>query len=182
MSEEAISRFHIITGGPCSGKSSLNEALAAGGLATMPEAGRAIIRQQVAIGGTALPWQDRLAFAELMLAWEIRSHEEAHQRSGHVIFDRGVPDVIGYLELSGLPVPAHMEAAAKQFTYHAQVFIAPPWPEIYRQDAERQQDLAEAEATYHALASAYTRLGYRLIELPRVPVAARARFILDSIG
>lgn len=38
----------------------------------MPEAGRAIIQDQVAIGGAALPWADRLAFSELMLGWELR--------------------------------------------------------------------------------------------------------------
>lgn len=57
----------------------------------MPEAGRAIIRDQVAIAGTSLPWSDRAAVAELMLAWELRSWYEAHSHAGPVIFDRGVP-------------------------------------------------------------------------------------------
>lgn len=43
--------FHIITGGPGSGKTTLIDALAALGFQHMPEAGRAIIRDQVAIGG-----------------------------------------------------------------------------------------------------------------------------------
>src|SRR3546814_21067132 len=51
----------------------------------MPEAGRAIIRDQVAIGGAALPWADSAAFAELMLGWELRSWHEAHDRAGTVI-------------------------------------------------------------------------------------------------
>src|SRR3546814_1518314 len=51
--------FHVITGGPGSGKSTLIEALAVEGFDHMPEAGRAIIRDQVAIGGAALPWADR---------------------------------------------------------------------------------------------------------------------------
>ena len=66
-------RLFVITGGPGSGKSTLIDALAGHGICTMPEAGRAIIRDQVAIGGEALPWSDRRAFAELMLGWEIRS-------------------------------------------------------------------------------------------------------------
>ena len=70
-------RFHIITGGPGSGKTSLIEALAAEGLHHMPEAGRAIIQDQVDIGGSALPWADRDAFAVLMFAWEMRSYREA---------------------------------------------------------------------------------------------------------
>src|SRR3546814_9531683 len=81
----------------------------------MPEAGRAIIRDQVAIGGAALPWADRAAFAELMLGWELRSWHEAHDRAGPVICDRSVPDVAGYLRLCGLPVPAHVSQAADLF-------------------------------------------------------------------
>ena len=67
--EGEIERFIVVTGGPGSGKTTLVEALRAQGLAAMPEAGRAIIQDQVAIGGTALPWADRLAFSELMLGW-----------------------------------------------------------------------------------------------------------------
>jgi predicted ATPase len=87
----------------------------------MPEAGRAIIQDQLAIGGEALPWSDRRAFAELMLSWEIRSYRTALKLSGPVIFDRGVPDVIGYLRLSGLPIPSHVDRAAQMFRYHHRV-------------------------------------------------------------
>ncbi|RUU62771.1 ATPase, partial [Mesorhizobium sp. M2C.T.Ca.TU.009.01.2.1] len=66
-------RFFVLTGGPGSGKTTLIEALRAQGFATAPEAGRGIIRDQTAIGGPALPWQDRALFAELMLSWELRS-------------------------------------------------------------------------------------------------------------
>src|SRR5947209_976774 len=99
----------IITGGPGSGKSTLIEALVAEGLRAMPEAGRAIIQDQVAAGGDALPWADRGAFAERMFQWEMRSWLAACELSGPVIFDRGIPDVMGYLTLVGLPVPAHIE-------------------------------------------------------------------------
>lgn len=58
----------VVTGGPGSGKSSLIDAMARRGFRTMPEAGRAIIRDQVGIGGSALPWADRALFAELCWA------------------------------------------------------------------------------------------------------------------
>lgn len=174
--------FHIITGGPGSGKTSLIEALAAQGVHHMPEAGRAIIRDQVAIGGAALPWVDRAAYAELMLGWELRSWHEAHDRAGPVIFDRGVPDVIGYLRLCGLPVPPHVSQAADLFRYQRRVFIAPPWREIFGQDAERKQDWAEAQATYEAMVTVYAGLGYELAALPLAPIAERVRFVRAQMG
>jgi predicted ATPase len=177
--------FFVITGGPGSGKSTLIEALAAEGFSHMPEAGRAIIQDQIAIGGRALPWADRLAFAELMLSWEMRSYRAAQRLVAPVIFDRAAPDVLGYLRLCRLLIPPHIERAAKLFRYHRRVFIAPPWPAIFTQDAERKQSIAEAEATYRAMVDTYTGLGYELSPLPLASVAERVRFvreIIESVG
>jgi predicted ATPase len=175
--------YFVITGGPGSGKSTLLDYLEQQGFARSNEAGRSIIQDQTAIGGAALPWKDRALFAELMLSWEIRSYrQELEQGSiAPVLFDRGVPDVIGYLRLEGLDVPAHTQRAGEFYRYNIRVFIAPPWPDIYRQDDERKQDLETARRTYDAMATVYTELGYELIELPRCSVEARAAFIQANI-
>lgn len=175
-------RFFVLTGGPGSGKSSLIEALGEAGHATAGEAGRAIIQDQIAIDGPALPWRDPAAFAELMLAWDMRSYRLAQKEAGPVFFDRGVPDVLGYLLMEGRHVPRHMAAAASLFHYNRRVFIAPPWREIFRRDSERRQSLAEAERTYEAVAAIYGDLGYELIELPRLSVTERLRFVIARIG
>lgn len=107
MSHDGSNCF-VLTGGPGSGKSTLIEALATAGFRTAPEAGRAIIRDQVAIAGRALPWVDPLLFAEMMLARDLQSYADHAGHDGPVFFDRGIPDVIGYLTLVGLPVPDHM--------------------------------------------------------------------------
>lgn len=148
----------------------------------MPEAGRAIIQDQVEIDGTALPWSDRETFATLMLAWDMRSYREAASAAGPIIFDRGIPDVIGYLRLSGLAVPASILKAAEQRRYANEVFIAPPWPDIFAQDSERKHSLAEAEATYLAMFEAYSSLGYKLVMLPLVSIAERAIFVRERIA
>jgi predicted ATPase len=176
-----VNRLFVITGGPGSGKSTLVDALAGHGIRSMPEAGRAIIQDQVAIGGQALPWLDRSAFAQLMLTWEMRSYRDALGVDGPVIFDRGVPDVAGYLRLSKLPVPAHLERAMQMFRYHWRVFVAPPWREIFAQDAERKQSFPEAEATYKTVTGIYSGLGYELIALPLSSVEERVRAVLAVI-
>jgi len=148
----------------------------------MPEAGRTIIQDQVSIGGSALPWADRRAFAELMLRWEMRSYRAAAELPGPVIFDRGVPDVVGYLRLCGLPVPSHIAQAAETHRYHRRVFVASPWEQIFTQDTERKQTFAEAQATCLAVSEVYESLGYELISLPLAPVEDRARFVAETIG
>jgi predicted ATPase len=175
-------RFFVITGGPGSGKSTLIQALAAEGFQHMPEAGRAIIQDQVSIGGSALPWADRLAFAELMLSWEMRSYRAAQEFSGPVLFDRGVPDVVGYLKVCGLPVLPHITRAAHTYRYNPCVFVAPPWRAIFSEDGERKQSFEEAEATYEAMFQVYSELGYQLVSLPMASVPERLAFIRKVIA
>ena len=75
-----------------------------------------------------------------------------------------------------------MEEAAATFRYHRRVFIAPPWPDIFQQDDERKQSLEEAVSTYEAMVEVYGVYGYELVELPRVSVEQRVRFVLETAG
>ena len=177
IAQDDTDRFIVLTGGPGAGKSAIIDALARAGYALAREAGRAVIQSEVARGGRALPWIDPAAFAALMLEFELRSYGEAQSQSGLVFFDRGVPDIAGYLRLSGLPVPPHVETAARTHRYNARVFILPPWREIFRQDSERKQDFAEAVRTYEMMVRAYGDYGYELVEVPRAPVDERVRFV-----
>lgn len=177
-----MDNLHVITGGPGAGKTALIEALAATGLPVMPEAGRAIIRAQQTIDGPALPWRDPARFAEAMLVWEMRSHAEAVRTRTPVLFDRGLPDVAGYLRLEGLAVPDHVSAAVRHIRYAPRVFLAPHWPQIYSRDTERRQDAAEAERTCRMMADVYSAAGYAIVELPRASVSERVSFVRARIA
>lgn len=174
-----MDRFFIITGGPGSGKTTLISAL--DGMHRLPEAGRAVIQDELASGGNALPWRDPLAFAEKMFERDVASWEAARGLDGPVIFDRGIPDIVGYLRLSGISVPPHIAKAAAERRYNVRVFIAPPWQAIFTQDAERKQTFAEAEATYQAMRRTYAELGYELIVLPLASVEERVASVRAAI-
>jgi predicted ATPase len=178
---EATPPFHVLTGGPGAGKTTLIEALACAGFTCVPEAGRAVIGEQEASGGCALPSVDPLAFAEAMLARDIAAFDANRAATGPVFFDRGIPDVAGYLRLEGLPVPDDLLSEARTRRY-AGIFICPPWPDIYVTDKERKQTAELAVRTYDAMVETYTELGYALVEVPRAPVAERVRFILTAVG
>lgn len=177
-------RFVVITGGPGAGKSSLIDALAADGFPVVTESGRDIIREQMARGGKALPWIDPAAFAQAMLARDLAAYEQCTRQAGNslVFFDRGVVDIVGYLTLSGLPVPPTLDDTARRLRYRPQAFIAPAWREIYAQDTERKQDFDEARRTEAAMRDVYPRYGYELVDLPRTGIAERVRFVRTACG
>jgi len=175
-------RLHVLTGGPGSGKTTLIEALAKAGVATSPEVGRAVIREQLAAGGDALPWADQRAFAELMVVRDMAARREALAGGAVTVLDRGVPDVAGFLRVSGLPVPPHIDEAARTCRYNRRVFIAPFWADIFTGDAERKQSAEVAETTFTVMAETYRDYGYELVELPRAPVADRVAFVRARIG
>ncbi|VTP89105.1 ATP-binding protein [Proteus vulgaris] len=83
--------------------------------------------------------------------------------------------------LCGLPIPKHLNNAIILFRYSTNVFIAPPWPEIYAQDKERKQTIKESEETYLAMLEVYKKYNYKLIELPKVAIDSRANFIINNI-
>ncbi|RBO52692.1 ATPase [Rhodovulum sp. BSW8] len=174
--------FFVLTGGPGAGKTSLIAELARRGFHTIPESGRAIIREEMQSGGDALPWADLAACAERMLERDLRAHRAARALSGPVIFDRGIPDILGYLTLCNLPVPPHVATAAKAARHNRRVFLAPYWDEIFTQDPERKQSQTEAEATCSVMFETYIAFGYEIIELPRTDIAWRADFVCEQLA
>ncbi|MEM6936221.1 MAG: AAA family ATPase [Pseudomonadota bacterium] len=171
----------IITGGPGSGKTSLIEALTLRGHAHLPEVSRRLIREQRAIEDGVLPWRSLTAFAALAVEAMLRDHDLAERQAGIVFFDRGLPDVFGYLRNSGLEIPDRWKRAHDRCTYAQQVFILPPWPEIYVNDDERPQTLDESRALHAEISRAYEQLGYELIEVPKIRVDQRADFVLEQL-
>lgn len=168
--------FHIVTGGPGAGKTSLVQALAAAGFLTVEEGARRIIRESKHETG-ADPRHDPAGFLAAMLHHDRERYRSLPRTSGPVFFDRGLPDLLGYCLEAGLEPPPDLLHAIETCRYQRSVFIAPPWPAIYGKDEERVQSQPEAEATFRRMRCVYPRCGYDLVELPRVTVAARVAFV-----
>ena len=169
--------FYVITGGPGCGKTTLIDELCRRGYDHVPEAARAIIRQQVNTHGDALPWMDTRKYSDMMLSWSVRDFTMRTGSDRLCFFDRGIPDTYGYEILMGFDGNPLLEQALNHYRYNPKVFILPPWKEIYLTDTERKQDFQEALRTYRVIKDAYKRSGYRLVEIPPAPVSIRADMV-----
>lgn len=164
----------MLTGAPGAGKTALLEAAANAGLPTSPEVARNLLRQP---GGMALRADDPLGFADAMAEAHCREFERFAGLGQAVLFDRGLPDVVGFLDVSGLPVSPTIDQICRTIRYHGPVFRAPAWAQIYRQDSERIQDWEAAVASDQAVSAAWRRYGYDPVDLPLLPVGERLAFV-----
>ena len=174
----AARRQAVLTGAPGAGKTTLLEAMAATGIRTSPEVARELLRQP---GGMDLRERDPLGFAEAMAEAHRREYERHAASPGPVLFDRGLPDVVGFLDVSGLPVSPAIDRACRTLRYTGPILRAPAWADIYVQDAQRIQDWAGAVASDEAVTAAWQRYGYEVVGLPLVGVEERLAFVESCI-
>lgn len=167
----------VITGAPGAGKSTLLNELSRRGLTTAPEVARQILK---APGGMVLRAERPVAFAHAMHDAELAAYHGA-AADGPVVFDRGFPDIVGFLKVEGLRVPQHIAESCRTLRYSGPIFRAPAWEMIYHSDAERIQNWEEAVASDIAVTSAWRNYGYDVVDLPMGDVRQRAKFILDRL-
>jgi predicted ATPase len=176
--QDLPSQRFVIAGGPGSGKSTLLGALAASGELCYEESSRILIREQLAHGGRLVPWGDLREFAH-ECSERMRAQLSASARNRRCFFDRGLPDLIGYLSHGGHGVPDGWRAASR--AYASSVFFAPPWRDIFVNDPERPQSFAEAQSLSAHIRRAYLDCGFRLIELVQGSVLDRLRQVLRNV-
>lgn len=171
----------VIIGGPGSGKSSIITQLDRMGYCCYPEISREVTLQAQKKGIEQLFLTEPLLFSEMLLEGRKRQFENAKDESHQLVFiDRGIPDVVAYLDFVGNDFPDFFDEACRKFVYD-KIFILPPWEEIYESDSERYENFEQAEIIYHHLKKTYTNYGYNLIEVPKDSVDNRILFILDKI-
>lgn len=173
-------RFFILTGAFGSGKSTLLDHLQSRGLRGVVEPARPILAQQRRVGGNGLPERDPRLFVELTFSRMLDDYERSGELPGRMLFDRGIPDILGYAALFGFEfLPG--ENAARLYRYNRNVFFAPAWERIYCTDDERTLPFSRAREFGENLRAIYRQFGYTLIDLPFSGVEDRADFILSHV-
>ncbi|MCH4822960.1 ATP-binding protein [Gramella lutea] len=171
----------VITGGPGTGKSSIIHKLEDKGEKCLHEISRQVTLEAQKEGIDQLFLENPLLFSEKLLEGRLNQYHEANAlNSDHIFMDRGLPDVVAYMDYFNTNYPDIFDHTCTNHRYEL-IFILPPWKEIYKSDNERYESFEEALKISSYLYSTYRRYGYDPIEVPKLTVEERTDFILDMI-
>lgn len=163
----------VISGCSGGGKSALVNELAARGHAIVQEPGRRVIAAERASGGAGFPWDDEMRFATLAFWMSVGDHEVS--TTDPTFFDRSALDPAAWFQRNGHPLPGRLPE------YYETVFMTPPWPDIYHFDDDRRHSFEDAVAEHDDLMERLPAWGYDCRLLPKISVADRADWVLDTL-
>jgi predicted ATPase len=172
----------VITGGPGTGKSSLINELLSRDFICFEEVSRQVTLDARKDGIEQLFLTKPLLFSELLLKARTQQFKEADNIAETIVFlDRGLPDVLAYMDYVKSDYPKYFTDSCETHVYH-KVFVLAPWQEIFVSDSERYENFDQAVEIHHSLLETYKRFGYELIDVPFESIVNRTDFILDHLN
>ncbi|NQX86414.1 MAG: ATP-binding protein [Flavobacteriaceae bacterium] len=171
----------VITGGPGTGKTSIINALLKRNITCLEEISRQVTIDAQKKGIEQLFLTEPLLFSDMLLEGRQKQYHEAKTYDVPYLFlDRGIPDVVAYLDFLKTDYPNRFVSACEAHTYDL-IFILKPWKEIYMSDNERYEDFDQAIEIHQCLMNTYSKYGYQLHDVPFESVEKRTDFILNIV-
>ena len=169
--------WYVITGAPCSGKTSVIKALEQLGYPVVHEVARAYIDKELKKGKSIASIKSDILLFERHILYKKIEIEKSLSKDATVFLDRGVPDSIGYYIIEGLypdePIKKSKQARYKKIFFFEKL--------LFEKDAVRSENDKIATELDRILKESYQKLGYEIISVPILTVKDRVDFILKHV-
>lgn len=170
--------WHVITGAPCCGKTTLIDQLADLGFRTVPEIAHEYIEGEKALGRTLDDiLKDRAELQRILIEKHIGVEQEL-QVAEVTFLDRAIPDCLAFNRYVGLS-PNDLLPDCFHHRY-ASVFILDPLP--FKADGVRDHDSDVVDYLDAWLSRDYKALGYLVIRVPVQEPQQRLEFVLEKLS
>jgi len=170
-------KWYVITGAPCSGKTSVILELERRGYCVVHEAARAYIDEQRALGLTLDEIKSDISSFEHRILFRKVDTEIRLSPGDTVFLDRGIPDSMAYFSIEGLDDTVPIRES-RRYRYRAVFFFERL---TFETDAARSEDDRKAAQLEALLKEGYRSLGYKLIQMPVVSIEKRVELVLSYL-
>ncbi len=178
----------VITGGPSTGKTAVIEVLKQKGYHCLEEVIRAMTLAKKAEesdvvfqSNPIVSFTDPAAFNQMILDARLAQYKSVIASADALaFFDRGIPDVLAYMDCFGQQYDESFKNVCKTNKYDM-IFLMPPWKDIHIVDNERFETYEESLRINECLANSYSSFGYDVQVVPKDTILNRVDFILDSV-
>ena len=162
----------VITGGPCSGKTTLINELGKRGYEVVGEIARDVIKERNNFPLSKEEFKIRqIIMAERQIAKE---KELGTRKEKLVIFDRSLIDILAYCRYFDINHPKIIDNINLSKNYDF-VFILDPPP--FEKDEVRIENEEDALIVHNLIYDIYKNLGYNIIQVPIMNIEKRINFI-----
>ncbi|WP_339916446.1 ATP-binding protein [Yeosuana marina] len=178
----------VITGGPGTGKTSIINELKHQNFYCFEEIIRTLTLEATKDSDSSTHVSNPIAFVNdpldfntRLLQGRLTQYKQAALVDDPIVFfDRGIPDVLAYMEYFNQPYSNEFLSVCNENKY-SHVYLLPPWKSIYKTDTERFESFNEAVKIHDLLEQIYENLGYTIIEVPFGTIKERTNFIINSL-
>jgi predicted ATPase len=170
--------WHVITGAPSCGKTTLIDQLADKGFQTVPETAHLYIEREMTSGRTIHEiLKNRVDLQWILIDLQLGIEHEL--RADEVTFlDRALPDCLAFNRFVGLN-PNEFLSECFHHRY-ASVFILDPLP--FQENGVRNDDATMVGYLDEWIARDYRALGYRVVRVPVLAPQERLAFVLERLS
>ncbi len=167
----------VLTGGPCTGKSSLIKELQDSGFHVLKEIAREILTERKSINYNTFELEQEIAKRQVMRE---NHFDSTYPRSEFLFLDRGLVDVVAYCSILLGRVPEDISYYEFRNRYET-VFFLDRLP-LEEDGVRLESNEEEAERIHLEIYKTYLSLGYKPIKIPIVNSAKeRMSKVLENV-
>ena len=173
-----MNNWYVITGAPCSGKTTILNELKKRGYRVYYEMARIYIDQELKKGKTLKEIRkNEFDFQKKVLELKI-DFEKKLARNKLLFLERGIPDSVAYMYLCGVEDKTYFKKTTNNCSYK-KVFLLERVK--YERDYARTESQKEAKLLEGLLEKSYLGCGIKTIKVPRLSITERTNFILSNL-
>jgi predicted ATPase len=172
-----ITNWYVITGAPCSGKTSVISRIEQLGYRVIHETARAYINEELNKGRTLDGIKADMSLFEHNIFYKKLDIEASLPEKAIIFLDRAIPDSIAYFRFAGLD-PKEPEKKSAEIRYR-KIFLFDRLR--IKQDEVRNENEENSILIDRLIEETYLNLGYKITRVPVLPLERRVDFILENL-